>query len=731
MRSIGFAATLAATVSAGFDAASSSNVAIYWGQGDSQITLPEVCSDPSVDIVNLAFVNEFPTAVGQYPGSNFGIVFLHHCGTKLLTSFLANACEPEWYTLNGQSTKLNSNCPLIGPGIQKCHDNGKKVFLSLGGGVPTDYSLPSREIAEYFADFLWGAYGPSTPEWKAAGKPRPFGDVSVDGFDLDLEALIPSATSNEYQYINYDHFVNQLRSNYASSAGKYYISGAPQCITPDVRMAYAIQRSHFDFLFVQFYNTPQCNTRRGYESLGQKSTDFTFGSWVTWVDAHSANQQVKIYLGMPASTQAVPSDPSSYLTPTEAEKLINAHRTTHPTRFGGVMLWEATKSKRNPICGKPYATYIRSILDGKFTNEVCTDTSSSLPSSDSSAGPSSTAISPDGSCGPDTGYTCTGSIFGGCCSAYGYCGSASIYCDVAEGCQSLFGTCSTSSSSISVPPFPTIANSTTIAGPTGTQSSILLTTGHSSSTISPFPEQNNSTVVSHSTGSPVAPFPTGNNSTSILAGTSSSIFSTGTGMYNTASPTAVTAPSSQGNSSSPGLLGTTSSIILIGTGNSIVASFTSLTAPFPTRNSSSSDSPGIASSTTFIGTGISIVSSSASTISPLPTGNNPSTVLPGTSSSSVGSSGAFLASPQSTHGIYANTTHPAGYKYMTSTINGAVQSSIIPFASSISVSSLPSPVTSTTGQTDSAAATSTSTVYTSKLPLAPIVWLQKRLLTNM
>ena len=71
-RSIGLAAALATTVSAAFNAQSNSNVAIYWGQGDAQITLPEVCNDESVDIVNLAFVNEFPTAVGEYPGNNFG-----------------------------------------------------------------------------------------------------------------------------------------------------------------------------------------------------------------------------------------------------------------------------------------------------------------------------------------------------------------------------------------------------------------------------------------------------------------------------------------------------------------------------------------------------------------------------------------------------------------------------------------------------------------------------------
>lgn len=48
-------------------------------------------------------------------------------------------------------------------------------------------------------------------------------------------------------------------------------------------------------------------------------------------------------------------------------------------------------------------------------------------------------ISPNGSCGGETGYTCTGSVFGACCSEYGYCGDTTENCGT--GCQSEFGTC--------------------------------------------------------------------------------------------------------------------------------------------------------------------------------------------------------------------------------------------------------------------------------------------------
>ncbi|KAL8399557.1 hypothetical protein RB594_000084 [Gaeumannomyces avenae] len=55
------------------------------------------------------------------------------------------------------------------------------------------------------------------------------------------------------------------------------------------------------------------------------------------------------------------------------------------------------------------------------------------------------AVSADGACGQINGkpVTCKGSVFGSCCSAYGYCGPSTDYCGT--GCQSAFGTCGSSS----------------------------------------------------------------------------------------------------------------------------------------------------------------------------------------------------------------------------------------------------------------------------------------------
>ncbi|KAI1333889.1 concanavalin A-like lectin/glucanase domain-containing protein [Xylariaceae sp. FL0016] len=48
-------------------------------------------------------------------------------------------------------------------------------------------------------------------------------------------------------------------------------------------------------------------------------------------------------------------------------------------------------------------------------------------------------ISPNGHCGKDSKKICKGSLFGDCCSFYGYCGNTTEYCGL--GCQSGFGIC--------------------------------------------------------------------------------------------------------------------------------------------------------------------------------------------------------------------------------------------------------------------------------------------------
>ncbi|KAF4556251.1 Hypothetical protein D9617_1g081270 [Elsinoe fawcettii] len=65
--------------------------------------------------------------------------------------------------------------------------------------------------------------------------------------------------------------------------------------------------------------------------------------------------------------------------------------------------------------------------------------SSSAGSPTSSASPLPSNTTPDGSCGPDNGYTCIGAYSGSCCSVYGFCGASADYCGA--GCQAGYGIC--------------------------------------------------------------------------------------------------------------------------------------------------------------------------------------------------------------------------------------------------------------------------------------------------
>ena len=47
------AGLLASTASAAFNAASKTNVVMYWGQGSNQVPLVDVCADPNIDVVSI------------------------------------------------------------------------------------------------------------------------------------------------------------------------------------------------------------------------------------------------------------------------------------------------------------------------------------------------------------------------------------------------------------------------------------------------------------------------------------------------------------------------------------------------------------------------------------------------------------------------------------------------------------------------------------------------------
>ncbi|TVY79762.1 Chitin deacetylase [Fusarium oxysporum f. sp. cubense] len=103
--------------------------------------------------------------------------------------------------------------------------------------------------------------------------------------------------------------------------------------------------------------------------------------------------------------------------------------------------------------GDPRENWYRTVSRGRdvTSTESATPTRTVPPTNVSVTTRTATAtggllISPNQQCGGNTGYTCQGSAFGGCCSWYGYCGSSESYCGT--GCDSDFGSCTPSGSDI-------------------------------------------------------------------------------------------------------------------------------------------------------------------------------------------------------------------------------------------------------------------------------------------
>ncbi|KAH1032679.1 hypothetical protein J1N35_044853 [Gossypium stocksii] len=253
-------------------------IAIYWGQNGNEGTLAETCATGNYDFVNIAFLPTFGN--GQTPMIN-----------------LAGHCDP--YT-NG--------CTGLSSDIKSCQAKGIKVMLSLGGGAGS-YYLTSSKDARQVATYLWNNFlgGQSAS--------RPFGDAALDGIDFDIEGGTNQHWGDLARYL----------SRYSKNGKKVYLTAAPQCPFPDAWIGDALKTDLFDYVWVQFYNNPQCQYTEG----DIKNLEDAWKQWTTDVNA------TQIFLGLPASPEAGGSGfiPVSDLT----SQVLPAIKGS--AKYGGVMLW--------------------------------------------------------------------------------------------------------------------------------------------------------------------------------------------------------------------------------------------------------------------------------------------------------------------------------------------------------------------------------------------------------
>lgn len=306
-------------------------VAVYWGQngygganpGDPSAwerPLAEVCADPGYDIILLGFLTSFVSQrnADGYPESNFS----YHCDTPF------DAANP-----------FLLSCPDIGDAIAICHDNGKRVLLSLGGAAGS-YGFSGDAQAEQFAQTVWDMFldGDSAV--------RPFGSNALDGVDLDIEG---GSTAG------YTAFATRLRQLMDQDApDRYLITGAPQCPVPDAFLGPGAgsplgdAADAFDYLFVQFYNN-YCNFNQ------RASFDETFAQWA----ALHATGGPAIYVGLPATDQAAQA--SSFVSREDLAALVDAVA-SHDS-FAGIMLWDSSYDQNSADgTGTTYGAYAAELL---------------------------------------------------------------------------------------------------------------------------------------------------------------------------------------------------------------------------------------------------------------------------------------------------------------------------------------------------------------------------------
>ncbi|KAL8763918.1 MAG: hypothetical protein Q9184_000361 [Pyrenodesmia sp. 2 TL-2023] len=307
--------------SSAFDAQSSSNLAVYYGQSPatSQTSLAQMCQDPSVDIVILAFLTTF-FGPNNYPSLNFGAA----CGG--LSAEMTAA---------GASGLLS--CPTMEADIKTCQSLGKKVLLSLGGAVATT-AFSSDGQASEFATTLWDLFGGGNGE--AAGM-RPFGSAVLDGFDVDNE---------DHSTAFYSTFVSSLRSTMAAdSSKKYYISAAPQCPRPDASIPLDAMQQ-MDFVFVQFYNNGDCN-------IGQPGFEASLKAWSQDLSAKGSGP--KMYIGAPGCAACAGS---GYLEAEQLGSVLENAKAAGLSNLGGVMLWDGPEGKANVQDGKDFLTSVKAAM---------------------------------------------------------------------------------------------------------------------------------------------------------------------------------------------------------------------------------------------------------------------------------------------------------------------------------------------------------------------------------
>lgn len=284
--------------------AKADSIAIYWGQNEDEGSLTETCATGKYSYVIIAFLNKFGNS--KTPEIN-----------------MAGHCDPS------SSSSSSKGCTSLSTDIRNCQAQGIKVFLSIGG-ANGDYGLASSDDAKDVSDYLWNNFLGGT----TTATSRPLGDAILDGIDFDIE-------NSTWQH--WEELARFLKSR-DTPTQKVYLSAAPQCPFPDRELGVALDTRVFDYVWIQFYNNPECD----YST--QTRVDPLLDSWKRWTASLTGG---KVFLGLPAS----PAVAGSGYVPADLLCGVLLPVVKMSPNYGGVMLWTTYYDKQSG-----YSDYIKSSL---------------------------------------------------------------------------------------------------------------------------------------------------------------------------------------------------------------------------------------------------------------------------------------------------------------------------------------------------------------------------------
>ena len=158
--------------------------------------------------------------------------------------------------------------------------------------------------------------------------------------------------------------MSSLRNLFASDpVHTYYLSSAPQCPHPDQSIPLSSMQTVSDFIWVQFYNNPQCNlgTSGFLESLANWSESLTSGAG-SFQDIDNGVTAPMLYIGAPA----FPGGGSGFVGDgEELRSILGSVKDLGLPNLGGAMWWDGAlevQSAQYDANNETFAQIVKDVL---------------------------------------------------------------------------------------------------------------------------------------------------------------------------------------------------------------------------------------------------------------------------------------------------------------------------------------------------------------------------------